>query len=116
MTSFLDKARTAWSGTPPSFVVSLASFADREGLTSAGALIGYGKSAVSLVISNRYGGNPARIEAAVCARLGAKQTCPVLGEIDDERCAREQASATRNRTYLTGLLRLSCPSCPRRKP
>ncbi|MBP2301276.1 hypothetical protein [Azospirillum picis] len=114
MTGHLDKARAAWSGRPPAFVVALAERADRDGLAAAGAAIGYGKATVSLVLSARYGANLDRVEAAVAQRLGVSQPCPVLGAIDDTRCGREQQAAKRNRSLLAGMLRNACRSCPRR--
>ncbi|SMH62565.1 hypothetical protein [Azospirillum agricola] len=117
MTALSSKASAAWGGNPPAFVAALAQLADAQGLAQAGALIGYGKTAVSLVIANRYGAGLDRIEAAVTARLAvAPEPCPILGPIDAARCAREQATATRTRSLLGGLLRNACRSCPRRSP
>ncbi len=115
MTTHLTKANSAWHGAPPSFVVALAELADRSGLAAAGAAIGYGKTAISLVISARYGAGLARIEQAVAEKLGVVSTCPVFGEIDDARCARERETATRNRSLLGGLLRNACRTCQRGK-
>ncbi|MBP2231804.1 hypothetical protein J2847_005123 [Azospirillum agricola] len=116
MSAHLSKAERAWKGTPPPFVVALAELADRSGLAAAGAAIGYGKAAVSLVLSARYGAGLGRIEAAVNEKLGISTVCPVLGDITEERCAREQAGAQRNRSLLGGMLRNACRDCPRRNP
>ncbi|AWB06782.1 hypothetical protein A6A40_17155 (plasmid) [Azospirillum humicireducens] len=115
MTVHLDKARAAWNGAPPAFVVALAERADRDGLAAAGAAIGgYSKTTVSLIIAGRYGANLDRVEAAVAERLGVSQPCPVLGEIDATRCGREQQAANRSRSLLAGMLRNACRTCPRR--
>lgn len=114
MTAHLTKANVAWNGAPPPFVVALAELADRSGLAAAGAAIGYGKAAISLVLSARYGAGLGRIEAAVAEKLGVTHPCPILGPIDATRCAREQDAATRNRSLLGGMLRNACRTCQRR--
>ena len=114
MTGHLDKARAAYHGAPPAFVVALAERADRDGLAAAGAAIGYGKATISLVLSGQYGANLDRVEAAVAERLGVSQPCPVLDAIDDARCLREQQAAQRSRSLLAGMLRNACRTCPRR--
>lgn len=114
MSGHLDKARAAWNGAPPAFVIALAERADRDGLAAAGAVIGYGKATVSLVLSARYGANLDRVEAAVAERMGVSQPCALLGDIDETRCAHEQQTARRSRSLLAGMLRNACRDCPRR--
>ena len=115
MTGFLAKAQAAWNGAPPPFVQRLAQEADAAGLAGAGRAIGYGKAAVSLVLSNRYGAGLGKVEAAVLSHLGATFECPVLGDIDDTRCRTERATAERSRNLWAGMLRNACRACPRRE-
>jgi len=113
MTPFVAKAAAAW-GDPPPWVLRLAAEADATSLAQAAARIGYGKPAVSAVLSASYAAGTAKIEAAVIQILGAPLSCPVLGQIDANRCRAEQDQPFRPHAPLARLLRSSCRSCPHR--
>ncbi|KAA0678108.1 hypothetical protein [Roseomonas genomospecies 6] len=114
MTSMLAKATEAWGGNPPPFVVLLAKEVDRTSLGSAGNRIGYGKAAVSLVLSNRYGAATDAIRGAVMAALGEAVDCPLLGPIEQARCHAAQSTPFSATSPLARLQRASCRACPRR--
>ena len=59
-------------------VLQAAVAADPRGITGVAERIGYSRTAVSLALAGRYGGNPERIAHAVVSMLQAVE-CPFLG-------------------------------------
>jgi len=113
----VQKALAAWGDPLPAWVRRLAEEVDATSLAAVGARVGYGKSALSMVLSNRYGAGTAKVQAAVEELLGLPGTsvvCPVLGEIPHDRCRAEQAAGFRPHAPLARLLRSHCRTCPNR--
>lgn len=89
-----DKARAAWGEALPEWVLALAAACDRDGGRAVAERIGYSRSAVSLVINNRWNGDLTRIEQAVRgALMNAEVACPVVGALALDRCATHQKAA-----------------------
>lgn len=117
MTSAVQKALTAWGDPLPAWVHRLAEEVDATSLARTGERIGYGKSAVSMVLANRYGAGTAKVEAAVTELLGlpgSAVACPVLGTIPADRCRAEQAAPFRPSSPLSRLIRANCRTCANR--
>lgn len=112
--SFVEKARLAWADPAPSWVLSLAGYADAHGLKGAGKEIGYSSAAVSTVISAKYGGDLERIEEMVNAAMrGETVNCPVLGSISRLQCHAEQAKPIRATNSTSMRLHAACRNgCP----
>src|SRR5690606_29784986 len=70
--SALLKARAAWGGQPPRWIVALATACDAgsQGLTAR--QLGISKSAVSLLIANRYTGSAAAMQKRIENSLPAE--------------------------------------------
>ncbi|MBI1201463.1 MAG: transcriptional regulator [Rhodopseudomonas sp.] len=113
-TDFVAKARTAWPGEPPAFVVVLAEEATRTSLAATAKRIGYTGGLVSNIIANKYPAGFERIEAKVRgALMNECVMCPVLGEIGRDRCLDEQAmprlATSSIRSKLWRACRNGCP-------
>lgn len=115
--SFADKAQRAWEELPD-WVAELAAMADAEGLDGAGKRIGYTGSAISGVINHKYGGNLAAVEERVRWALMSKTVdCPILGEIDRNRCLEEQQEPFRATSAFRAQLFHACRNgCPNARP
>lgn len=105
-------AQEAW-GHPPDWVAALASACDFSGLRPTAARLGVSPALVSLTLRNRHKGTELlegrtrrRIMNPLCA-------CPVLGLIEQNQCAEEQAAplVTTNalRVELARACREGCP-------
>ena len=115
--SFAEKAVAAW-GAVPEWVGELATMADAEGLAGAGKRIAYAGSAVSAVLNNKYGGNLDAVEERVrWALMSATVDCPILGEIDRNRCLEEQQEPFRATSAFRAQLFHACRNgCPNARP
>jgi hypothetical protein len=87
---------------------------------SAARLIGTSSSVVSQVLSGKYPGNLANIEARVRgALLDEKLTCPALGSINRKRCQDEQnrpfAVTNPYRVKVYVACRSGCPNSRHKK-
>lgn len=115
MRTMTEKALAGWDEVPD-WVAELARLADQDGLTKAGARIGYSASVVSQAINNRYAlGDLGRVEDAVRgALMGLEVGCPVLGPIGRDVCLAEQKqpfrATSRQRTRLWLACRGGCPN------
>ncbi len=111
--TFAEKAVAAWSPVPD-WVEELAALADRHGIAGAGKRIGYSGSAVSTVISGKYGGDITRVEQMVRGALMAmKVDCPILGQIGRDRCLTEQKEEFRVTSAMRAQLFHACRNgCP----
>jgi hypothetical protein len=112
--SYVAKARAAWAPNPPDWVLALAHEAD--GLLSQRALgekLGITGGALSAVISKKYPGGYARIEARVKgALMSATVACPVEGEIPRNRCADNQAKKPSAASPARARFPFACRTCP----
>lgn len=88
----IDKARAAWNGEIPDWIVILAEACDRESQSAIARKVGYSPSAISQVLSNTYqNGDIARVEQAVRGALMAETVnCPVMGEMPHNTCIQWQ--------------------------
>jgi len=76
----------------PAWLLMLRAEVTRLGSIQAVAdRLGYSRTVVSLVLSDKYGKSTDALAAAVMSRL-TQLVCPVLGEISGEDCARHQAA------------------------
>lgn len=113
-----QKALAAWGTSLPEWVARLAAEVDATSLARAGERVGYGKSALSMVISKAYGAGTAKVQAAVEERLGvsgAAVECPILAEIPLDRCRTAQAAPFQPSVPLAGMLRAACRTCSNRR-
>lgn len=84
---FVEKSRLAFPQFVPDWIVFLAEYADQFGLSRTAEKVGYSKAAISTVLSGKYRGTWANVEAAVRgAMMGVKVDCPVLGALGLNRC------------------------------
>lgn len=111
---FLAKARAAYRGKPPDWIVALAVEANRTGLRTAAKRIGYSAGLASHVIANSYPAATDKVAAKVRgALMNETVACPVLGEIGRDHCITQQgmprtgASSVRARLYRA--CRGGCP-------
>lgn len=108
------RAREAWQGNPPDWIVVLAEQCDlAQSQASVGRAIGYSASVVNQVLGNRYAGKIETVEAKVRGvYMAATVECPVLGEISTAACldhqARELAATNPQRVRLYR----ACRTCP----
>lgn len=88
----IDKARAAWNGEIPDWIVILAEACDRESQSAIARKVGYSPSAISQVLSNTYqNGDIARVEQAVRGALMSETVdCPVMGEMPHNTCIQWQ--------------------------
>jgi len=113
-TDFLANMAMGWGDDPPDWVIALAAECERSDATSVAKALGYTVAVISGVVRNNYKGSYPKVEARVRgAFMGAMVDCPVLGEIERDRCEREQSlkhfgtSAMRTRVYRA--CRSGCP-------
>jgi hypothetical protein len=116
--SFVTKAQAAWGDAVPDWVAELAIIADAEGLDGAGKRLGNTGSLVSGVINNKYGGNLGAVEERVrWALMSQTVDCPILGEIDRNRCLEEQQEPFRATSAFRAQLFHACRNgCPNARP
>lgn len=104
---------SAWGEQPPLFVTLLAREVEQSNRTKAGARIGMSRTAVTLVLQNRYPSpSTARIERRVLDALGRIE-CVAIGEIvTAEQCQtyRERKAPTHNPMAMQHWR--ACQHCP----
>ena len=111
----IDKARSAWNGEIPDWIVILAEACDRESQSAIARKVGYSASAISQVLSNSYqNGDIARVEQAARGALMAETVdCPVMGEIAHNTCIQWQrkpfATTNSHRIRMHQACRSGCP-------
>lgn len=103
----------AWGDTPPLWVRLLAAEVARSNRTRAGARLGISRTAVSLVLVNRYPSpSTAGIERRVLAKLG-RLDCPAKGEavtVIQCQAFREKPAPTHNPQAMQKWK--ACQHCP----
>lgn len=112
-TDFLAKVHAAWT-VPPDWIVALAEACQRESQTAVARRLGVSGSRISHVLANTYPSPTDRLEQLVRGvYLGAVVNCPVLGEIERDRCLEEQvkpfAATSATRAQLFRACRGGCP-------
>ncbi len=111
---FLANARAGW-GDPPDWVVRLAEECGRSSATDVAKRLGYSVAVVSGVLRRQYRGSLPKVEAKIRgAFMGEQVECPVLGEIERDRCETEQGrkffGTSANRAKLYRACRGGCPN------
>ncbi|MDF3840457.1 hypothetical protein P3W55_01890 [Pseudomonas citronellolis] len=104
---------SAWGEQPPQWVCLLAAEVEQTNRTRAGERIGMSRSAVSLVLSNRYPSpSTAAVERRVVEALGALD-CPAKGDritVVECQAFREMRAPTHNPQAMQ--LWKACQHCP----
>ncbi len=80
----------SWGANPPRFIQLLNAEASATDNTAAAKRIGISRTAVSLLLCNRYP-SPSfeKVEAKVMAALD-KVHCPVLGALENSECQKQR--------------------------
>lgn len=90
-TDFLANARKGWGETPPDWIVRLAEECARANASEVARRLDYSVAVISGVVLASYKGDYRKVEAKVRgAYMGAVVDCPILGEIERDRCIAEQ--------------------------
>jgi hypothetical protein len=90
-TDYLANARAAWGDAMPDWVAALAAEGNRTSGAAVGARLDYSPAVISDVIRCKYKGAIAAVEQKVRgALMGETLTCPIVGEMRRDACAREQ--------------------------
>ena len=112
---FLANAREGWGENPPDWIIRLAEECMRSSASDVAKRLDYSVAVVSSALLNSYRGSLPKLEAKVRgAFMGEFVDCPVLGEIERDRCETEQGrrflgtSAARARLYRA--CRSGCPN------
>lgn len=79
-----------WGENPPRFIQLLAAAAQNTDKATVAKRIGISRTAVSLLLSNKYPSNShKRVEVKVMAALD-KVACPVLGALENSECQKQR--------------------------
>ncbi|MGD0564509.1 MAG: transcriptional regulator [Roseiarcus sp.] len=90
-TDFLANARKGWGEAPPDWVIRLAEECVRSSASDVAQRLDYSVAVISGVVLGHYKGDVGKVEAKVRgAYMGAVVECPILGEIERDRCIAEQ--------------------------
>lgn len=115
-TSATERARAAWGGGLPDWVIALAEACDAPGASQAkvAARLGYTPPVVSQLLNARYKGDLTRAERVVRgAYLAETVPCPVLGDLPVNDCLSHQRAdfdgANHIRVSLYRACRGGCP-------
>ena len=114
-TDFLANARDGWGDPPPDWIVRLAEECTRTSASEVAKRLDYSVAVVSSALLGNYKGSLRKVEAKVRgAFMGAVVDCPVLGEIERDRCETEQGrkffGTSANRARLYRACRGGCPN------
>ena len=101
-TDFPANARKGWGDAPPDWIVRLAEECGRSNASEVARRLDYSVAVISGVVLANYKGDYLKVEAKVRgAYMGAVVECPILGEIERDRCIAEQ----RHRHFGTSAVR-----------
>ncbi len=111
-TDFVGNARKAW-GEPPDWLMRLAEECERSSASDVARRLDYSVAVISSVVRGRYKGDVGKVEQKVRgAYMGAVVECPILGEIERDRCIAEQrfkhSATSANRARLYRACRSGC--------
>lgn len=114
VTDFHANARKGWGAAPPDWIVQLAEACAAATASDVARRLDYSVAVVSGVLLGSYKGDYRKVEAKVRgAYMGALVGCPVLGEIERDRCIAEQKfrhiGSSANRARLYRACRGGCP-------
>lgn len=112
----IEVATQAWGDPSPDWISELARLCDRQGQRHAGISIGYSTATISQVLRKKYPGDMEKFEQAVRgALLRETVTCPVMGEIQKDRCLelqRRPIDRMRNGTLFIRTYHACRNGCP----
>ena len=110
------RARDAWGEALPDWVAALAEACEASSQNMVAKDLGYTAGALSAVIGNKYAASTAQIEATVRGALMRETlSCPALGEIGKDVCARwrKLAPTFMNTNSQRITMHRACNQCPR---
>lgn len=112
--SAIERMTRDWGQDAPAWVRALAAECDRTSQAKVASLLSYSPAVVNQVLKRTYKGNYKAVEMAVAgAFMDATVNCPVLGELNTERCAHYQrqpyANSNAMRVRLFRACRGGCP-------
>jgi len=108
----LNTAKAAWTDLMPEWVITLAAECDSTSQAKTAKRIGFSPAVVSLVLQNKYRGNLNNVEKAVrLALMAGTVICPILGEISEADCARNQAQPFTSTNSMRVRLYKACRKC-----
>lgn len=74
--------------------------------------IGYSTTVVSLVLKGKYTGDMDKIKHTIRTRLGnSSVNCPILGEIENDRCLKEQSKPFSSASSHSVRMFKACMNC-----
>lgn len=110
----MARARAAWGEAMPDWIVALAEACDAASQSRVAGRLSYSPAVINQVLKGVYPGDVWKVEMAVRGALMAETVaCPVLGEIDTQRCLVEQrrpfAATSSLRVQVYRACRAGCP-------
>lgn len=113
-TDFVARARDAWGGDIPDYVLIVAEEANRSSISAVAKRVGYSAAVISEVIGNKYRGDMDRVVGTIRgALMGVTVSCPVLGDVGRNRCLDEQRRPYSPTSSLRARLYRACRGgCP----
>ena len=113
--SALQTANAAWVD-PPVWIIALAKECDRSSQNQVALQLERSASMISSVLHNRYAGNMEAVEDIVRGTF-LKETvkCPVLGEIEKQRCRKWRGRSRKfeNNNSERVIMYRACNRCPK---
>jgi hypothetical protein len=113
-TSVSDRARAAWGGDIPDWVLALAKACDESSQSAVAKRIGKSGALVSTVLNKAYGAGLTAVEQVVRgALMSATVDCPAVGEMPADLCITHQRETwsphNPQRIALYRACRAGCP-------
>jgi hypothetical protein len=110
----VEKATAAWGDKLPAWVLELAEACQKSNQSAVAKQLGYSSTVVSLILSNTYKGDVARVEQMVRGALMAETVgCPILGDLARNTClewqAKPHAVTSSLRAQMYRACRAGCP-------
>lgn len=102
----------SWGENPPRFIQLLNAEASATDKTATAKRIGISRTAVSLLLCNKYP-SPSyeKVEAKVMAALDKVQ-CPVLGALESSECQKQRSTPFSSANPQRVNLFRACQQCP----
>lgn len=114
----VETARAAWDGSPPEWVVVLATECAKASQNKVAKQINRSAGLVSCVIRNKYAGDMQAVEDIVRGVfMSGTLVCPALGEISTAACRDWMAKSRSFSNENSERVRMyrACHNCPRMK-
>ncbi|MHC1792045.1 hypothetical protein [Solidesulfovibrio sp.] len=113
--SAASRARTAWDGMAPEWVMALAEACDLASGRAVAARLDVSTAAVSRVLGNTYGDTAAMERRVREVLMTNRVACPVVGEISVADCRANQARPFTAVNPIFVQLARACRACPHRE-